>query len=517
MKKIFFLLIIVLLLMYGIFLRWYALGSGSFWIDEWYSSFIAYQMLQNNFIPMLWDGTLVFWQYFFHFLQSISFYFFWTSDFSARLVSALFGILYIIIFFIFSYHISQNFRYKKIWFLFLISLFLFSTWQIIWAREARFYEMLSFLFFITYFFLYQYLQTYKNVYLLWFWIFCLFWVIFHQFFMIFFLLSCMMIFFFDKKKVHYKYTFLWTVFFIGVWYTLVQFLFHYLQSGNLATASIVPNINYLQEYNFFEYFFYYIGFLYEQLWIIFLFFIWGIFYFLFHNKEKEALLFWGWILGSIIFISFWFFAHSRYVFHLFWIILLIWWYSLFLFCEYILTHYSYKWKKVILFSVFIFLWFFLVTTYKTTLIPYKFFYIDFTSPKPNFKSTYAFISQHLPDYRIISWFPHLCVWYNQNNSEICQYALRVDLIWHHKVHERILQKTHEQYTHIEYIKNIQYIDMKKHIFVIDDLTLKNAIDKQMIQYIKEKCILYYRDIWNAKEENFIWVWKCDESEHVNTS
>ena len=50
----------------------------------------------------------------------------------------------------------------------MMFIFTFSTWQIIWSREARFYEILSFIYLLDIYFLWKYFVKNNDSYFLYF-------------------------------------------------------------------------------------------------------------------------------------------------------------------------------------------------------------------------------------------------------------------------------------------------------------------------------------------------------------
>lgn len=506
MKKISFYFILILWIAYGIYLRWYELATGSFWIDEWYSSLIAYFITQNNFLPKLAGGMYEFSQYFFHLFQALSFQLLWVSDVSARLPSFILSLVFILLYYIFSLHLTKENRYKNVAVLFLMFLFLFSTWQIIWSREARFYEMLWLLYLIVIFFLYRYIQTKRQIFLSIFFIFFFIWLLFHHFFLAF-IPIVLVLFFYDlfSRKDGKPLFFLWVAL---IWYAGIQLFLKIISGVDVSIWSVLPKINSIEQYDFFTFSPYYLQVFIEQLWVIFYAYLLGIMYLLFSKKWQEFLLF-GWIFFiNIIFISFWYFAHSRYVFHLFSLITLFWWYNVVMVWEYCMEKYKNIYGKIGVLVLMGAMFISIIQTFHFTVLPQRFYYIDATSPKPNFKNTYEYLKKTYPDIKIISWFPHMCLWYNSENFEQCAYTLPMNLIWNSTFNEGIIKRGRENYTAIPYIEHFGQIDKKNYVFIFDDLTLKNAIKKDFIHQVISECPMVYKDIWNAESENFIWVWKC---------
>lgn len=502
MRKILFYATLSALVLYWVFLRYYELGFSSFWIDEWYSSIISYFMMQNHLLPQLWNGVYEFSQYFFHIFQVMSFQIFWISDFSARIPSLIFSGAQIFIFYLFSQELLKKSQYKNIGILFLMCLFLFSTWQIIWSREARFYEMLSFLYFTTSFFLYKYIEYERRKYFAWMLVFLFIGILFHPFFLWLTALSGIFLFINWIKK-HQYINFL--IFLVVIW---SAFFIDFLSKYFLEWSYFFQQVNTVKEYYFSTFFVFYQQILYWELGIILLFAFFWILYFFLKKEWKKFVFFSAIIAGNLFVLSFWYFAHSRYIFHIFSLITLLWGYMIIIFFETALKYISQKNRKIFL-GISLLLWVFgLFFTYNFTFLPQKFYYIDYTSPKPNFKNTYEYIKQNNPNTKIISGFPHMCYWYNRENTDVCEYALKVNLIGSHAFEQEMKQKNVENYTNVAYIDDFSQIDTSKYLFVMDDLTLKNTINKAFIREIITQCDMIYKDVWDYDSANFIWIWKC---------
>lgn len=522
MNKYLFSFIIIIISLAWIFLRYYDLWLNSMWIDEWYSSIVSYYAYQNDFVPFLPSGRYDFSQYIFTLFQSISFDIFWYSDFSSRIVSFFFWIFTLILVIIFSNNFLQEHKYKNYGVIFITALFTFSTWQIIWSREARFYELLGFIYLTSIYTLWKYCQKYEYKYLLLFCFITLLWIIFHPF--CFALLGIG--FFIILYKIYEEYlvsknlknTFLqnykWIIIFfiIIIIHLIVANIFKYISVWVMNIWNPFPT--------FFEtsqdikkwYTLFYIQNLWSELWVLFIAYIFWIIYFLFTKKIRECIIFWLiFVINFYIITQKWFMAHSRYMFHLYSIITIIGWYFIFLFSSYyidIIIQSKNKIKKILSFILMILLWLSITFTFQYTFFPKKIYYIDATSPKPDFKSTYELLKDK-KDMKIISWFPHMCFLYNVKNTWICEYALKVNLTGSTETLENIQSATNNDYTNTPYLNNLHNIDVTKYYFVLDDLTIKNAVHKDIIQNIKSNCNLIYSNKWNYEIENFIWIWKCE--------
>lgn len=505
MKNILFVWILFIFGLYGIFLRMYDLWNGSFWIDEGYSSIISYFALLNWWIPVTPWNFYEFSQYGFTLLQSMIFYLFWIDDFLARWVSMIFWIGMMWLFFIFLNDLLESHKYRKWGLIFGSIVFTFSTWQIIWSREARFYEMLAFFYFLITYILYRYLKTSRRVYLWWGIFLTFFWILFHPFF---FWLYALLFIFILKELFQYKKVSIFIWFIISGWiYMLLQswisYFFH-----NTLNFDIWPIVNSSKEYNFLVYLKFYLSVLYEQLGILFVIFMGTLVYLWVQEKQK-----WWFFLLSLLcinlgVISIGSFAHSRYIFHLFAIITLFGIYGCIIFFEKFYETYNHIFIRWIALLALVSLIFAIGKTYALTFVPQKFYYIDFTSPKPNFKSAYKYISTQYLDYEVVAWFPHMCYRYNLWDIDRCRYGIRVDLVGSAFFADATKKQQADYYTGIPYMDNLKQAMYGKYLFVFDDLTLKNTLQPDIINYVTKNCQMIYKDIWDARAENFIWIWKC---------
>lgn len=145
-----FALSIALALLAGLLLRWRGLGSESLWWDEgftlWFSKFSPadiWRALRLDTAPPL-----------FYILEH-----FWTkpfgaSDESLRALSAFFETLSLPLFFL----LAKNLLAEKKAVALAMWLFALSTFQVMYAREARFYALLSFISLATLFCLLRFLE-----------------------------------------------------------------------------------------------------------------------------------------------------------------------------------------------------------------------------------------------------------------------------------------------------------------------------------------------------------------------
>ncbi len=139
-------LLVIIFLLLGSFLRIYALGEKSMWFDE----VLSVQISVKN-IDQIWQELtkitnqppLYLWLL--HFFLKIG-----VSEFWARLPSAIFGILALLL----VYHVGRK-LFNKWTAFFTLCLFALSPLHLYYSQEARMYSLWIFLITLSYFFLYK--------------------------------------------------------------------------------------------------------------------------------------------------------------------------------------------------------------------------------------------------------------------------------------------------------------------------------------------------------------------------
>lgn len=132
-----------LLIVTGFYLRLSNLGNSSFWVDELITSYAAIGILQHG-APVLPSGTLYTRSIFNTSLIALSFKIFGISEFSARIVSVVFGTLTILLVYLMGVKVAN----KRVGLLAAL-LITFSTWEIVWSRQARMYTEFQFFYLLT--------------------------------------------------------------------------------------------------------------------------------------------------------------------------------------------------------------------------------------------------------------------------------------------------------------------------------------------------------------------------------
>jgi hypothetical protein len=135
------------ILVFAFFLRVYALGDPVLWIDETISTLASVNILEKG-LPIFDSGLLYGRAYLFHYLQSF-FLLFGQTDFLARFVSVIFGLLTIVL----AYKIGKEYSKSGglISALFMAVFYL----EVFFSRQARFYQLFQLGFFASLYFLYK--------------------------------------------------------------------------------------------------------------------------------------------------------------------------------------------------------------------------------------------------------------------------------------------------------------------------------------------------------------------------
>jgi hypothetical protein len=145
---------LAVIVLFGFVLRVYALGSQPMWIDETISSLAMSEILEKG-VPRFDSGLFYGRALVFHYV-SAGFLWIFGGDFGARFFSVLIGTGTILL----AFFIAREFSLKKgeknnvaglTAALFTAVLFI----EIVYSRQARFYQLFQLLFFLTLFFLYK--------------------------------------------------------------------------------------------------------------------------------------------------------------------------------------------------------------------------------------------------------------------------------------------------------------------------------------------------------------------------
>jgi len=452
--------ILSIILAYAIFLRFYKLWEQSFWIDEGFSSYTS--LVSTNM------------QYYFHNLsQQLSFWVFGISDWSARVPSVIFNIINIGIIWLIATSLFRN-KYIAV---ISVLLFCFSAWEITWARQARFYTLLQLLFSINIYLLIQIYKNFSQKYLYFGIIFLYIWIIFHPFLwasVLLFIITLGILLFKNRKNISLKNTLL---FWPSVWvFSMIVLyeLFQFLQTWNSlsipwASTRVLSDIflqNYINNYN---------NFLVFQYGILYSLFMVSMVAFVCKRKILKSIIFVIWFLFTFFIIS-----QKGYLFHTRY---------LFILAPLVIIGASYSivwiWNKIkniplkYLYYILI-TWAILIST-KLNFFPHSHYYINYTSPQPNFQWAYDIIPKWQ---KIISGFPMLCEWYYDNWQ--CLYSLPINYVWDEASKDNILARWKDNYTNTAYLKTLDTLELWEYYFVVDELTARWWIYKELLNEVVEQ-------------------------------
>lgn len=152
------LITIALILIYALILRVYALGSSPLWFDETISSLASQKIAEKGF-PIFDSGFFYSRALVFHYLQAFFILLFGSTDFVVRLASVLFGLGTVVL----AFFIGKEFNKSTGVIAALFTCFLFL--EVVYSRQARFYQAFQFFFFLTLYLLYKSKTSKKYAYI----------------------------------------------------------------------------------------------------------------------------------------------------------------------------------------------------------------------------------------------------------------------------------------------------------------------------------------------------------------
>ena len=146
-------LVLGVILVFGLLLRVYALGVPVMWFDETITGLTAQDITEKG-IPMYDSGFTIGSTFVFHYLVALFMLIFGAGDFGARIVSVIFGLATIVLAFFIGREFGKGEEGRVIG---LVGALLTAVlyFEVLYSRQARFYQMFQFLFFFTLFFLYK--------------------------------------------------------------------------------------------------------------------------------------------------------------------------------------------------------------------------------------------------------------------------------------------------------------------------------------------------------------------------
>ena len=460
------------IIFYISFLLFYKLWVQSFWIDEWYSSYVA------KYMSLEW---LYKSKYFlFEWLQALCFKIWWFTDFWARFPSVIAHIFSVLLMYLIPTKLCKN---KYVW-LFSALLFGVLYWELWRWRDARFYALLQCIFLLWMYLTVLWTEKWKVLYLNLAIILAGIWMMFHPF--LYCLTAIIWLMFISQYKKLRDFKTLFSKKYLSTWILIIIWLVWLVVYWTLWSVMKWELTNQLSRDAKKYYFSFYSKHLWWELGIISVLWIIWMFWFILKKKVKEWILF---LLPLLLFmyalVIRGYLMHSRYALLIFPLLILS--STIFVYDIIKLLKNNYE-KSVVLIVLLLIVWF----TAHIQILPQTYYYFDYTSPQPDFKSAYASI----PDKsKVISWFPTLCDWYYSDRGE-CIYSIRVDLV--HDWKSKIKEKKEESYTKIPYIDDISQLRPGTYYFVMDDLTTNSSdINWKLYKQISDKWKRVY-DSWDKK-------------------
>ncbi len=150
--------LLIIILVFALIIRLYSLSNSPLWIDESISA-IAGQKIIEKGVPIFDSGALYGRAYLFHYIEAFSMLLFGMNDFAVRFPSIIFGLLTILL----AYFIGREYSKSAglICALFTAIFYL----EVIYSRQARFYQLFQLAFFASIYFLYKSKQNKNWIYL----------------------------------------------------------------------------------------------------------------------------------------------------------------------------------------------------------------------------------------------------------------------------------------------------------------------------------------------------------------
>jgi mannosyltransferase len=133
-------ILLSIILLFGAFIRIYALGQPPLWVDEAISGITAINIIEKGF-PVLDSGILYGRAYLFHYLQAF-FLLFGQTDFLVRFASVIIGLLTIVL----AYFVGKEYSSKSGGIIAALFMAIFYL-EVFYSRQARFYQLFQLLFF----------------------------------------------------------------------------------------------------------------------------------------------------------------------------------------------------------------------------------------------------------------------------------------------------------------------------------------------------------------------------------
>ncbi|MCK4540386.1 glycosyltransferase family 39 protein [Candidatus Parcubacteria bacterium] len=496
--KIFFILAGLLIISWGIFIRFYQINDTPYWMDEGYTVNAVISGMENghnNLASILDSGKTYFcpiYCYPTEFIVKI----FDNTPLAFRLLSAIAGIIFIFIIFFFA---KNLFGWRAA---FLSSFFItFSYSQIAWSRQARWYTLLSVFFWLALFFFYKLLYNKRKK-----------------------ILNGSLVFLFTLLAIltHHIAILLplimlgWIV--VEIILSKNKSLLKYLATGSVFTIFLVLILKFVFGITFIEAFLnkislhynlpYYLSFYLRNYWLLIIFSVLAVFSF--QNKKKIYFMLLP-IFAYLILLSFFTnIVHYRYLFHIT--------PAIYILASVAILDFFGKIRYIYLKYIFISAVILAFFISNGAILPRSFYLLESDdpdklgqrphyayTPQPDFNSAYAVIENNLKNNEIvISSHPH----FNKIFLNRPGYWLKYDYLG---IEDNVsaINEDREYYVGakvIDDLKELKQIMQNNHgCAVFDFMSIDNRIPKNEIDYITNNSELIFNNKINSYSE--IWVYK----------
>lgn len=394
---------LLLILLFAFFIRVSYIDNAPFWIDESISSLASLNILEKG-VPVFDSGEFYSRALVFHYTQSISFFVFGVNDFSARFVSVLFGLLTVLLGYLFVCEMFSESEKKSSYALFCALVLSVFFLEVFFSRQARFYQLFQLAFFSCLYFLYKSRWNTSSVYYA---VVCfvvaldtqIAGIILAPFVLYSLIFSGLRI---DYKKISNKLNIL------GILVVLIYGFYRFLGIFNVSTGSVELASSYAVDY---------LSFFYNSGFVLILGLL-GVVWFIFRDKRFLFYL----VLPTLIFFVLIIFVEQfafRYFYPLFFFLLLF--FSVF-FC---LLSEKFSSKFLLLGVVFLVLVSNIVFPYNyaSVILPVRGSFNDYSAPVIDIKSIPLDLKESMINSTVGTFYPCFFEWYVKKPDFVVPYSM----------------------------------------------------------------------------------------------
>jgi hypothetical protein len=482
--------LIIILTIIGFILRIYNINTQSYWIDEGYTINAVIAILQNGY-PLLETGNFYGFSYLTYlYLTSFFVFIFGLNEFSTRIVSVIFGTLLIPLIFIFTKKITN----EKVA-IFAAFITTFFTILIAWSRQSRSYMLAIFLFVLSLYFYYNYIENYniKNL------IYCFIATVFAFFshpltyslvfiYIIHFLIHNLFEDINIKKNITKFFNKIKQIitknYIIFLLLTIIA-IFFIIYKQNFILNILQTNANYaLGYYLFFK----------TEYFLLFYFAAVGL---LFTKSLRKSIF-----LALCFLIPFYFVSFHQKLFHFRYLLIA---YPAFIILASLSMYYLFSFFKNKIYKIIIVLIIIISLNPIMSYCPKTFYSLEKQTPMPDFKLAYEFIKNNEKEILISSYTPIAKIYYKDADYAI-DFSLSGMSNTNMRVSNEILK---DRYRNIDLIKDknhfLEIINNTQGYIVLDSLSM-TRINNDLQKEILKLNLSYYKNdgFWN---QIFVYSWK----------